>query len=71
MRVYAEDDAYDGVPYAELVFEEVDWSEAVEHIRDRHRRLDRPSEFDVEPEWATEALADPGGWSVRRAAGPG
>lgn len=57
--MHAEDDAYDGVPYAELVFGEVDWSEAVEHVRDRSRRLDRPSEFDVEPEWATEALADP------------
>lgn len=55
---HAEIDAYDGVPYAELVFAEVDWSEALLHIRDRSERLGRPDEFDVEPEWATEALSD-------------
>lgn len=54
----AEDDAYDGVPYADLSFEEVDWSEAAEHIRDRKGRVGRAGEFDIEPEWATEALAD-------------
>ncbi len=57
--MHARDDAYDGVPYSELVFEEVDWSEAVEHVRNRSGRLGRSNEFDVEPEWATEALADP------------
>ena len=47
------------MPYSDLVFREVDWSEAAEHIRNRSGRRRRPSEFDVEPEWATEALADP------------
>lgn len=57
--VHAGDDAYDDVPYAELIFAEVDWSEATEHVRNRSGRLGRSDEFDVEPEWATEALADP------------
>ncbi|MGH3503837.1 MAG: hypothetical protein ACRDQA_23515 [Nocardioidaceae bacterium] len=57
--MHAAEDTYDDVPYAELIFEEVDWSEAVEHVRDRSGRLERPSEVDVEPEWATEALCDP------------
>jgi len=56
MSANAED--YDGIPYTELVFNEIDWSEAVEHIRDRSSRKGR-SEFNVEPEWATEAVADP------------
>ncbi|UNX55047.1 hypothetical protein MF406_01815 [Georgenia sp. TF02-10] len=56
--MHAGDDDYDGVPYVELVFEEVDWSETVEHVRNRSGRLSRPGEFDVQPEWATEALAD-------------
>lgn len=56
----AEETGYDGVPYGELRFEEVDWSEAVEHIRDRKGPVGRPDELDIEPEWgATEALADP------------
>ena len=37
----------------------MDWSEAAEHIRNRSGRTGRSGEFDVEPEWATEALADP------------
>lgn len=57
--MHAAEESYDGVPYAELVFAEVDWSEAIDHIRNRSSRLDRPDEFDVEPEWATDALADP------------
>ena len=57
-EVHAGEDDYDGVPYADLEFAEVDWSEAVEHIRDRRGRTGRADEFDVEPEWATEALAD-------------
>jgi hypothetical protein len=56
--VYAEEGAYDGIPYEDLRFDEVDWSEAADHIRDRSKRVGRPGEFDVEPEWATEALAD-------------
>lgn len=57
--MHAAEEGYDGVPYAELVFAEVDWSEAIEHVRNRSNRLKRTEEFDVEPEWATEALADP------------
>ena len=55
----AGEDDYDGVPYADLVFAEVDWSEAAEHIRQRSGRKGLPDELDIEPEWATEALADP------------
>ncbi len=57
--MHAGEDTYDGVPYTKLVFEEVDWSEAAEHLSSRSARKQRPNEFDVEPEWATEALADP------------
>jgi len=57
--VHAGDDSYDGVPYADLAFAEVDWTEAIDHIRHRGQRQDQPAEFDLEPEWATEALADP------------
>lgn len=57
--MHAEGDVYDGVPYERLAFTEVDWSEVTEHLRDRSGRLGRPDEFDIEPEWATEALADP------------
>ncbi|MGH3505372.1 MAG: hypothetical protein ACRDQA_31435 [Nocardioidaceae bacterium] len=57
--MHAGTDDYDGVPYADLAFTEVDWSEAVGHVRNRSGRKDRPGEFDVEPEWADEALADP------------
>ena len=57
--MYAGGDSYDGVPYADLVFTEVDWSEAIDHIRHRTQRQGQPAEFDLEPEWATEALADP------------
>jgi len=56
--VHAADDAYDDVVYAELVFTEVDWSEAVEHLRNRSGRTQRSAELDVKPEWATEALSD-------------
>lgn len=59
LAVHAEDDAYDGVPFSDLLFTEVDWSEAVEHLRHRSGRKRRDGEFDVEPEWATEALSDP------------
>lgn len=38
LGVPAGEDDYDGVPYADLVFAEVDWSEATEHIRQRSSR---------------------------------
>ena len=52
---------YEGVPLAELRVETVRWTRAAaEHIRTRRARYpDRVSEFDVEPEWATEAALDP------------
>lgn len=56
---HASDDAYDGIPYDELAFEEIDWSEAAAHIRNRSTRKDRPGEIDLEPDWATEAIFDP------------
>ncbi len=58
-HVHAGDDSYDGVPYADLAFTEVDWSEAIDHIRHRGQRQGQSAEFNLEPEWATEALADP------------
>lgn len=57
--MHATGEAYDEVPYADLVFIEVDWSEAAEHIRARSLRMNRPGEFNVEPAWADEAVADP------------
>jgi len=57
--MHAGDDSYDGVSYVDLTFTEVDWCEAIDHIRHRGHRRGQPAEFDLEPEWATEALADP------------
>jgi hypothetical protein len=48
---------YDGVPVAELSVEEVDWTHRGEYIRSRSARKGR-QEFDVEPEWADEAVHD-------------
>lgn len=50
-----EEAAYDGVPSADLVFEEVDWSDAVEHACATAAAVsERPDEFDVGPDRATE-----------------
>ena len=49
---------YDGVPYEEMVFELVDWSEAGDH-HPRRRSQRKPGEVDIEEEWADEAVADP------------
>lgn len=53
---------YDGVPYANLVFEEVDWTEVGDH--DPGRRVERKggAEQNVYTEWATEACQDPRRW---------
>ena len=54
-----EEDTYEGIPLAKLPINEVDWTHRGEHIRTRTKRYpDRPDEFDVEPEWATEAALD-------------
>jgi hypothetical protein len=39
-----------------LPIEDIDWHYRGEYIRTRSRR--RPGDFDVEPEWATEAASD-------------
>ncbi|SRR6266568_2332422 len=61
-------ETYEGRPLDELPVNEVDWSHRGDHIRTRTKRYpDRPEEFDVEPEWATEAALDP--HSVRATTG--
>jgi hypothetical protein len=54
------DDArlFEGIPYADLSINSVDWLHRAEHIRTRSQRYGA-NEFDVEPEWATEAALDP------------
>jgi hypothetical protein len=61
--VPAGDDDYEGVLYADLVFEEVDWSEIGDH--DPGRRSERTGferERNVHTEWATEACQDEHRW---------
>jgi hypothetical protein len=41
---------------ADLPIEDVDWSKRGDYIRSRSQR--KGGEFDVEPEWATEAVMD-------------
>jgi hypothetical protein len=54
------EELYEGIPVGRLLVNEVDWVHRGEHIRTRTvRYADRPDEFDVEPEWATEAALDP------------
>ena len=48
---------YDGIPLPELPIDEVDWRHRGDYIRTRSSRRG-PREFDVEPEWATEAALD-------------
>jgi len=56
---------YRGIPISGLRIEAIEWTpERSEHIRTRTKRYG-PGEFDVEPEWATEAAMD-----VNRLAGP-
>lgn len=45
-----------GVAPEELPIDEIDWQYGGEHIRARSRR--RLGDFDIEPEWATEAATD-------------
>jgi hypothetical protein len=54
----AEPTEYDGILYGELPINEVDWTHRADYIRTRSIRKGRP-EFDVEPEWATQAALDP------------
>ena len=51
---------FHGVPIGELRIESVEWTDAqAEHIRSRSVRKG-PDELNIEPEWATEAVFDPG-----------
>ena len=50
------EDDYEGIPIAELAIDHVDWVYRAEYIRTRSKR--HPGDFDVEPEWATEAVMD-------------
>jgi hypothetical protein len=58
--VRASADAYDGVPYQDLVFELVTWpAVVVKHMAQRSARYGRP-QFDVaDPKWADDAVRDP------------
>lgn len=49
---------FEGIPYPDLPIDSVDWTHRGEHIRTRSARYGQ-QEFDVEPEWATEAALDP------------
>ncbi len=51
-------EAYEGVPLEELLINDIDWTYRGEYIRTRSKRKG-PNEFDVQPEWATEAALDP------------
>ncbi len=54
-----------GVPYPDLRIDAVDWEHRGDHIRTRSERYGA-AEFNVEPEWASEAALDPD-----RIVGPG
>jgi hypothetical protein len=51
-------ETYEGVPLEDLAINDIDWTHRGEYIRTRSKRKG-PNEFDVEPEWATEAGLDP------------
>lgn len=55
-------DDYDGVPYADLLFAEIDWAEVGDHDPGRRSQRKGSSETDVHVEWATEACQDPRRW---------
>lgn len=62
----SEDPLYEGLPYALLPIDAIDWTHRAEHIRTRRLRYDGRKEVDLEPEWATQAALDPD-----RLVGPG
>jgi hypothetical protein len=63
----AGDHDYEGSPYADLVFEDIDWSEVGEHDPARRSERKGAGERNVATEWATEACQDRSRW-VRSAA---
>jgi hypothetical protein len=55
-----EEERYDGIPVPELRIDSLEWTrERTDYIRTRSKRKGQDREFDVEPEWATEAALDP------------
>ena len=55
-------DDYEGVPYGELVFDEIDWSEVGDHDPGRRAERKGSGETNVSVEWATEACQDLRRW---------
>jgi hypothetical protein len=53
-----DEETYDGIPVPLLPINAVDWEHRGDYIRSRTQRKGA-EEFDVEPEWATEAVMDP------------
>jgi hypothetical protein len=53
---------YDGVPYADMVFGEIDWGEVGEHDPGTRAERKGTTEQNVYTEWATEACQDPQRW---------
>lgn len=49
---------YEGVPYGDLVFEDIDWSEIGDHDPGHRAARKGTNEHDVATEWATEACQD-------------
>jgi hypothetical protein len=60
--VPAGEDDYEGVPYGDLVFGEVDWSEVGDHDPGRRSERKGTNERNVYTEWATEACQDERRW---------
>lgn len=64
MERHAGPDSYDGIPYEELPIDSVDWEKrGADYIRHRSIRKGSSREFNVEPEWATEAALDEHRWA--------
>jgi hypothetical protein len=57
--VVAEEETYDGIALPDLRVDSVTWTAGqAEHVRTRSSRY--PGAVNLEPEWATEAVMDPG-----------
>ena len=72
----AADHDYDGIPYGDLRFDEVIWTEdRRKHIEERSHRKGSVDEVDIDVLWTMDAISDPGrlvrsaesqsGWSVQ------
>jgi len=58
----ASQEDYEGVLYADLAFEDIDWSEVGEHDPARRAERKGTTERNVLTEWATEACQDERRW---------